>query len=230
MRSSRQLVFFLFLVFSVSCFGGLLQGFRRNSEPSIHYSFFETPSSIDPWSQRIKDWQARQHSKEGAGKLLQVSSDKISKKSASLYEEYKLIRENHKLILAYGISKWIQTQANLHYIPDDPAHDNWATLSEVLAKNGDDCDGLELLVFWFLRDVGFGEDEVFHGIFESQDPRDDYHMVTLWFEDPNDPWIIDPTGAITLGLKRLSQISDDWKPIRVFNNKREFTVRAREMQ
>jgi hypothetical protein len=41
-------------------------------------------------------------------------------------------------------------------------------------------------------------------------------MVTFWFEDPNDPWVIDPTGAMTFGMPRMSEVPD-WAPIKVFS-------------
>jgi hypothetical protein len=52
-----------------------------------------------------------------------------------------------------------------------------------------------------------------------------HHMVTLWFEDPADPWVIDPTGAMTTGMPRMSELRD-WVPLKVFSETREFTVRA----
>ena len=49
-------------------------------------------------------------------------------------------------------------------------------------------------------------------------------MVTLWFEDPDDPWVIDPTGAMSSGLRRMSDIPG-WEPLKVFSDDREFTAR-----
>jgi hypothetical protein len=50
-------------------------------------------------------------------------------------------------------------------------------------------------------------------------------MVTLWFEDRNDPWVIDPTGAMTRGMPRMSDMPD-WVPIKVFGEAEEYTVRT----
>jgi hypothetical protein len=50
-------------------------------------------------------------------------------------------------------------------------------------------------------------------------------MVTLWFEDPDDPWVIDPTGAMTLGMPRMSQVPG-WVPLKVFGDEQEYTVRV----
>ena len=57
-----------------------------------------------------------------------------------------------------------------------------STLEETLRNDGDDCDGLELLVFQGLRDLGFDDDEVFRAIVYRPDDGQ-HHMVTLWFED-----------------------------------------------
>ena len=47
-----------------------------------------------------------------------------------------------------------------------------------------------------------------------------YHMVTLWFEDPTDPWVLDPTGAMVGRMVRLSDHLD-WVPVRIFSENRE---------
>jgi len=49
-------------------------------------------------------------------------------------------------------------------------------------------------------------------------------MVTLWFESPDDPWVIDPTGAMVLGLRRMSEVPG-WVPLKLFSSTEEFTVR-----
>ena len=49
-------------------------------------------------------------------------------------------------------------------------------------------------------------------------------MVTLWFEDAEDPWVIDPTGAMTLGMPRMSDLGE-WLPLKVFSERLEYTVR-----
>ena len=82
-----------------------------------------------------------------------------------------------------------------------------------------------MLAFHALRDLGFAESEVYRAIVVR--PSDgQHHMVTLWFEDAGDPWVIDPTGAMTLGMPRMSEMGD-WVPIKVFSEDLEFTVRDR---
>ena len=84
-------------------------------------------------------------------------------------------------------------------------------------------DGLELLVFQMLRDLGFDEREVFRAIVVRRSDAQ-HNMVTLWFEEPRDPWVIDPTGAMTSGMPRLSQV-EGWMPLKVFSELEEFTPR-----
>jgi len=50
-------------------------------------------------------------------------------------------------------------------------------------------------------------------------------MVTLWFEDADDPWVIDPTGAMTSGMPLMSELAD-WVPLKVFTEDDDFSVRT----
>nr|MCS5619891.1 hypothetical protein [Myxococcota bacterium] len=85
------------------------------------------------------------------------------------------------------------------------------------------CDGLELLVYHALRDLGFAENEVYRAIvYRPSDGQ--HHMVTLWFEDREDPWVIDPTGAMTTGMPLMSSMPE-WVPLKVFSQDVEYTVK-----
>jgi hypothetical protein len=142
-----------------------------------------------------------------------------------LRDKYFAFRAEQRREQARSLAQWIQQQAKNHYVPDGPL-DHWATLEETLARNGDDCDGLELLVNHFLRDMGFGADRVFRAIvFRPEDGQ--HHMVTLWFEDPADPWVIDPTGAMTSGMPRMSEVPG-WVPLKVFSESESFSARHLE--
>jgi hypothetical protein len=140
----------------------------------------------------------------------------------TLRGKYFSFRANRRREIAREFAAWVQDQAKEHYVPDGPI-DHWATLEETLHGGGDDCDGLELLAFHGLRDLGFDDSEVFRSIvYRPSDGQ--HHMVTLWFEDPNDPWVIDPTGAMTTGMPRMSQLPA-WVPLKVFSETAEYTVR-----
>ncbi len=188
----------------------------------LTYRYFAEPPVDDAWGHKIEVWQAREQAEQRApdseaptpvvasGVDLGAASDRPS----DLRSKYTQFRQKNKRALARELADWIQKQAQQHYIADGPI-DHWATLEETFRTNGDDCDGLELLVYHLLRDLGFGEDEVFRAIvYRLSDSQ--HHMVTFWFEDPNDPWVIDPTGAMTSGMPRMSEVPG-WAPLKVFS-------------
>ncbi len=194
------------------------------------YEWFRAPDPLDPWSTKIAGWQSREQvdlpddvtlaSVSGSGAVRGAT-----RPASSLRDKYAELRRRFKREIAEEVARWIQDEARVHYRPDGPI-DHWATLDETLEENGDDCDGLELLVYRFLRDAGFRDDEVFRAIVVR--PADgQHHMVTLWFEHPEDPFVIDPTGAMTSGLPRMSEVPG-WEPLKVFTEDDEFTVSRRK--
>ena len=201
-------------------------------------NYFETPGADDVWSPKIEGWQRRERfdseliaplesgpAVESAGYSeanAQLPADQAEE--GGLRAKYFAFRAERKRAMAREVANWIQTEAKVHY-REDGAVDHWATLEETLARGGDDCDGLELLAFHALRDLGFADSEVYRAIVVR--PSDgQHHMVTLWFEDAGDPWVIDPTGAMTLGMPRMSELPE-WAPIKVFSERIEYTVRDR---
>jgi len=195
------------------------------------YGWFGAPDPRDPWTPKISGWQSREARVERVESLRAPASVSGSaegrasgraKATPDLRGKYVRFRSERKRVLARQVADWIQDQARSHYIEDGPI-DHWATLEETLARNGDDCDGLELLVYHALRDLGFDGDEIYRAIVYR--PADgQHHMVTLWFEDREDPWVIDPTGAMVRGMPRMSDVPG-WVPLKVFSEDREFTVR-----
>lgn len=199
----------------------------------MHYQYFSAPSERDAWSPKIAGWQRRslrEEAESGPTPLPPVSQAadggavvSSTEDARGLRSKYLNFRAAKKRALAREVASWVQSQAPIHYV-EDGVIDHWATLEETLASNGDDCDGLELLTFHALRDLGFGSEEVFRAIIFRPDDGQ-HHMVTLWFEDADDPWVIDPTGAMTLGMPRMSEFPG-WVPLKVFTDRVEFTVRA----
>ena len=207
--------------------------------------WFAEPKADDPWSPKIAGWQMRERgeAQTGApersaasaasvsGSVEQVGapagSDEQVGASAGredLRRKYERFRRERKRAMAREAAAWIQRQARVHYRPDGP-FDHWATFEETLEADGDDCDGLELLVSHVLRDLGFRDDELYRAILVR--PSDgQHHMVTLWFDDPQDPFVIDPTGAMTSGMPLMSEISG-WVPLKVFNEHVEYSVEPR---
>jgi len=210
------------------------------SAPVAGYGYFSSPQYKDAWSAKIGAWQRRERAEYGpvssspstvvsstASPALEAderpeSTADLLDPSGSLRSKYFLYRAERKRDMARSLAAWVQDQARAHYLPDGPI-DHWATLEETLARGGDDCDGLELLTFHALRDLGFSANQVYRAIvFRPEDGQ--HHMVTLWFEEEDDPWVLDPTGAMTLGMPRMSSLPD-WVPIKVFSDTIEYTVR-----
>lgn len=206
--------------------------------PDAELDYFQHPRPDDIWSPKIAGWQRRERfdaellsplesgpAVESAGYSAandQLPADQTDK--TGLRAKYFDFRAGRRRALAADVASWIQSEAKQYYREDGPV-DHWATLEETLARGGDDCDGLELLAFHALRDLGFSATEVYRAIVVR--PADgQHHMVTLWFENPEDPWVIDPTGAMTLGMPHMSDLPD-WTPLKVFSESIEYTVRDR---
>ncbi len=196
---------------------------------SSPYVYFASPVADDPWAPKIARWQERERATGGAEVLsaapptVASGPDTTADAGAELLRtKYLRFHAERKRALARDVAGWVQEQSKTHFIPDGVI-DRWATLESTLARDGDDCDGLELLSFHLLRDLGFRGDEVYRAIVMR--PGDgQHHMVTLWFEERGDPWVIDPTGAMTSGMPRMSEVPD-WVPIKLFSETENFTVR-----
>jgi len=196
------------------------------------YAYFGEPVAGDAWSRKIRGWQIRQEASRASERRVAVAAvSEPRERSAgaplradpgTLLQKYARFRADRMRETARALAAWIQRQAHQHYIEDGPV-DHWATLEETMRTNGDDCDGLELLVFNLLRELGFDREAVYRAVvYRRTDGQ--HHMVTLWFEDPRDPWVIDPTGAMTAGMPHMSELPE-WVPIKVFSEDRDYTVR-----
>jgi len=221
-RRSRRQAFWLLVSLL-----GLGLGCASTAPSIASYDYFVVPRPDDPWSRKIQRWQVRERTDRGDDVLrgpAAVAEGGASEAVAlpeDLEEKYQSFRSERRRNTAREIAQWIQDQARDHYVPDGPI-DRWATFGETLRDNGDDCDGLELLTYNLLRDLGFRSDEVFRGIvYRRSDGQ--HHMVTLWFEDPEDPWVIDPTGAMASGMPRMSDVPG-WVPLKVFGEREDYTV------
>jgi hypothetical protein len=188
------------------------------------YQYFGKAAPDDAWSRKIHLWQVRERDEDAGTPASVAGSGRLEvevRTVESLKSKYDAYRGERKRNIARDFASWLQAQAQQHYVPDGPI-DHWATLEETFRSNGEDCDGLELLTYHFLRDLGFAQDEVFRAIvYRRSDGQ--HHMVTLWFEDRDDPWVIDPTGAMTAGMPRMSSLPA-WVPIKIFSEDRDFSV------
>jgi len=212
----------LLLVWALGCATHSLAG----GPGRFHY--FQRPAADDPWTPKIAGWQSRERAQPAIEDLQAPAAVSDSGRwtpaegtRGDLRGDYFEFRRQQRRQLAESLARWVQREARSHYVADGPL-DHWATLEETLARNGDDCDGLELLVYHSLLDLGFPKDEVYRAIVRR--PRDgQHHMVTFWFEQPDDPWVIDPTGAMTRGMPHMSEVPD-WVPLKVFSETREFNA------
>ena len=226
-RHTRAIVLTLALILSVGC---AQTGFAGSA--GLAWSYFAHSSTTDPWSPKIAGWQSREKATlnsemelaavSGSSADAPPASQAVERGEASLRDKYAEFRRVRKREMAREVAAWIQTEARSHYVADGPI-DHWATLEGTLERNGDDCDGLELLVYHFLRDLGFEETEVYRAIVVRRSDGQ-HHMVTFWFEEPGDPWVIDPTGAMVSGMPRMSDIPD-WEPLKIFSETEEFSAR-----
>jgi hypothetical protein len=181
-------------------------------------NFFVEAPSDDPWNQKVRNWQARHHLDPAAQAV------SIPQKSAIARKYGDFSRELRRKIVSETVD-WVQEQSRVHYRPDG-AQDHWATLGEVVESGGDDCDGLDLLTFVLLRQLGFDQGELFRAILVERGTQQ-HHMVTLWFEekDSEDPYILDPTGVVITGLARLSDVPE-WEPIELFDETAHYRVES----
>ena len=187
------------------------------------WGWFGPPNSHDVWSEAIEEWQARSDGElpavaEAAARALTETTDA----PPTLALAYLDFRREQRVAYARQVTDWIQEQARQHFVADGES-DHWATVDEVLEADGDDCDGLAVLAYHLLREAGFADEELYQAIvYRASD--DQYHMVTLWFEHAADPWVIDPTAAMTEPMVRMSSIAD-WRPLKIFSEHAEYTVR-----
>jgi len=184
--------------------------------PGVARDFFVAAPREDPWNAKIRNWQSRH-------KLDQAQPAAQPPAASELLAAYDEFANGLRRKIAADAVTWVQGESHRHYIPDGET-DHWATLSDVAATDGDDCDGLDLLTFLLLRKLGFSQDEIFRSIVVERDSGQ-HHMVTLWFEDGDkrDPWLLDPTGVITNRLVRLSDVPE-WSPIEIFDEARHYRV------
>ena len=236
MPSAKKRFYFFSLRLCLVLLGLLSVGcasMQSAHQPS--YDFFAEPGNTgDIWFEKVAEWQirARRDNAQAPEKLLfgpgsegaAMTPDQI-KRSGLLRIKMAGFAAKEKRDLARKINTWSQLQARRHYrIENDrnPAEDHWPTFPQLLASNGDDCDGLDMITYEMLLDFGFSRDRVYRAIVRRGRDRGN-HMVTLWFENPEDPWILDATGAMTFNMRHFSEI-EGWEPRKVFNETEQFGI------
>lgn len=208
---------------------------QTSRSPSVsQFDFFsEAQPKTDLWFRKVAEWQQRANQQDAETRKPALGSDSEGatmtpervKNSGLLRLKMGGFAADEKRQLARKINKWAQREARRHYrIEDDsdPSRDHWPTFQELLATNGDDCDGLDLITYGLLTEFGFPRDRIYRAIVRRERDRGN-HMVTLWFEDPEDPWVLDATGAMTFNMRRFSEI-EGWTPTKVFNERVQYRV------
>lgn len=200
----------------------------------LRVEFFAPPASDDPFYSKIVDWQQRQRLdppvREITAAAAEADLDPAEFPFGLLRLKFESVLNRHKRRLAREFTEWSQRQARMHYKPDPEttlAGDHWPTLREFFENNGDDCDGLDLIAYGLLRESGFREGEVYR-LIVRRDSDGANHMVSVWFEDPQDPWVIDATGAMSREMLRYSQMPAGWTPRMMFDETTMYNVVPRE--
>ncbi len=204
------------------------------SPSASRFDFFaEAQPETDTWFLKVAEWQKRANQQGAQESQSALGSDSEGatlppeqvKNSGLLRLKMGSFAAHEKRDLAKKINRWAQREARRHYRIEndrDPSQDHWPTFQELLERNGDDCDGLDLITYGLLTEFGFPRDRVYRAIVRRQRDRGN-HMVTLWFEDPHDPWVLDATGAMTFQMRRFSEI-EGWTPRKVFNESEQYQV------
>jgi len=204
---------------TIACVGVLLLSCASAQKlPPVSLDLFVPAPADDPWKHKIEDWQSR-HDEDPAQR---GESGKSNSELARDYEKFS--RELRRRLVSDTVD-WVQEHSRKYYQADE-SYDHWATLGEVVETGSDDCDGLDLLTFVLLRRLGFVEAEIYRSIVVEQESGQ-HHMVTLWFEDQAraDPFVLDPTGVVTRGMARLSEI-EGWEPIQLFDERTHYRVES----
>lgn len=205
---------------------GALLGLACASNPAAdtHFQFFSgARPDDDPWFEKVEEWQRRARAEAATGSS--AIRDTGITRSSLLSNKIGEFEAGEKRKLARRINEWAQIQARKHYRAEPNADfdaDHWPTFGELIERNGDDCDGLDLIGYQLLREFGYPQDVVYRAIVRRDRDRAN-HMVTLWFEDAGDPWVLDATGAMTMKMRRFSELPG-WTPTKMFNELEQYRV------
>lgn len=221
MRHATPLL--LLLVLALGC----ATGPRGGASGGKHFYFFAPAvadnDDVDPWYPKVVEWQGRVAQDKPEPLMVTHRSLANAENTGWLRLEMGAWREQERRALAKRILDWTQHQARRHYkldLSNDPVFDHWPTVSELLVDNGGACDAVDLIAYQLMREFGFPADHVYRVIVRRDRDRAN-HMVTLWFETPDDPWVLDATGAMTFSMRHFSELPG-WTPTKVFNDEKQF--------
>ena len=141
------------------------------------------------YMEKIMEWQRRENAPIGA----------VSVGTAGPFrDEYlTLLSDTSHISSPEELARRLKDLMNImrarRYVRDTEGNDYWPTTAELFhpAKESDDCDGLELLVFNILTQRGY---IAYRGIFGYGDDRDGHAATLLFSGNESDPFVIDSTG------------------------------------
>ena len=205
------------------------------------YDFFAPASpGEDVWYEKVAEWQTRAREDE-MGPLPpppepgtppnRLKAAPSPSGTPPLPEKLSEFAHRARHRLARDIFQWTRRTAPFYYqwdADEKPEDDHWPTYSELVARNGDDCDGLDLMAYRLLIDFGFPREQLYRAIVR-RDRDAANHMVTLWFEDREDPWVFDASGVVSSELIRFSAV-EGWTPTHLFNEREQYAIRKRGVQ
>jgi len=200
-----------------------LGGCASRPKSWVTFKFFVEAEPGDVWFDKVRDWQQR----ELEGRTTDAERRaRGADATGSLRTSFRKFAGEERRKLAQRFVAWAQEQAMIYYRFDEKqnlAGDEWPTSHDLFEQNGDDCDGLDLIAYNLLIELGFPQDDIYRAVIR-RDHDGEFHMVTLWFESPDDPWVLDTTGAMTMRMRHLSEVPG-WTPAVIFNAQAHFTVR-----
>jgi hypothetical protein len=214
----------LLIPVGLGCILSLACATQAPREPARSYDFFEAvrPES-DPWFGKVEEWQGRARADGG---LSPAPAPEPSEGRVLLSEKLEVFQSAERRQLARRVNAWAQFEAYEHYKAEANTSfdlDQWPTYKQLLETDGDDCDGLDLIAYELLRQ--FRYERVYRAIVRRNEDGVN-HMVTLWFEEGDDPWVLDATGAMSIEMRKFSEVSG-WTPTNMFNETEQYSVLER---
>ena len=154
----------------------------------------------------------------------------MSSPSGVLLDEYVALenaaeRMSELPVLVAVLNGFMLGVSKRRYRHDSPA-DKWPTTAELFNPllDGEDCDGLELLTYHYLRRVR-GEVGTYRGVFVNR-ADSTAHMATVVFNasTSRNPYVVDSTGALGARGIKLSDLGEGWELEFFFDEKNVYTL------
>ncbi len=187
------------------------------SPPRPAWNYFAPMPKGDVFGPAVLVWQGARMIEDERGREFDHSASPLA-------ADYAAFSADLRRQIVERTVKWVQQNSGLYFLEDGEI-DHWPTLPEVLERGEDDCDGMDVMTFELLRSAGFGPGEIYRAVL-VHDETQLHHMVTLWFprDDPQDPYVLDPTGDVTPLVRRLSEVTNRWTPLVLFDETQRFRV------